>query len=45
MRSKRIRPEEYLLSSSCCVGSGMRVVFPDPATIVFGENKGLKRRN
>jgi hypothetical protein len=43
MKLKKVRPEKYLLSYLYPMGgSGMRLVFLDPSTIVFGESAALK---
>ncbi len=39
---KKIKPEKYLLSDLYPMGSGMQMVFLDPTTILFGENKAIK---
>lgn len=42
MRLRKVKPQKYLLSSIYPMGSGMDLVFLDPATIVFGEITSLK---
>jgi len=42
MKLKGVKPEKYLLSYMYPMGSGMRLVFLDPTTIVFGEDAALK---
>ncbi|HUK74103.1 MAG TPA: hypothetical protein VLV47_01365 [Candidatus Bathyarchaeia archaeon] len=41
-KAKKIKPEKYLLSDIYPMGSGMQMVFLDPTTILFGENKAIK---
>lgn len=41
-KARKIKPEKYLLSDIYPMGSGMQLVFLDPTTILFGENKAIK---
>jgi len=41
-KAKKIKPEKYLLSDIYPMGSGLQMVFLDPTTILFGENKAIK---
>ena len=42
MRTAKVRPEKYQLAYIYPMGSGMNLVFLDPATILFGENDAIK---
>ncbi len=42
MKTKKIKPEKYLLSDIYPMGNGMQMVFLDPTTILFGENAAIK---
>jgi hypothetical protein len=42
MKVKKVKPEKYLLSYLYPMGSGMQLVYLDPATILFGDNAAIK---
>jgi hypothetical protein len=42
MQARKIKPEKYLLSYMYPMGSGMRLVFLDPSTILFGDSAAIK---
>ncbi len=45
MKTRKIKPEKYLLSYIYPMGSGMEMVFLDPTTILFGEERCDQRRH
>ncbi len=42
MKTRKIKPEKYLLSDLYPMGTGMQMVFLDPTTILFGEGAAIK---
>ena len=42
MKTRKIKPERYLLSDLYPMGTGMQMVFLDPTTILFGEGAAIK---
>ena len=42
MKAKNIKPEKYLLSYIYPMGTGMKMVFLDPTTILFGDDVAIK---
>jgi hypothetical protein len=42
MRTRKVKPEKYLLSDIYPMASGMQMVFLDPTTMLFGENAAIK---
>ena len=42
MKTKKIKPEKYLLAYIYPMGSGMQLVFLDPTTILFGDNASIR---